>query len=166
MTAYKLQTDLKEELQNIFSGDAFKTPYQDETGADQYSKLNIYPQSLPLRNNNDQEEDEDPYPYIIVRIDSGNMIESKANKVKIRMLIGIYDEDKDTNGHLDVMNIIQKIYERFAKNPLLADKYIMLNDSENPFEWVLQDDDTYPYYFGAIEATWATSAIRRESKYT
>lgn len=163
MTAFELQDDLIEELQFIFAGTQLDSPKFDNEGKTVVTGINLFAQSLPIR---EDDEEEDPYPYIIVRIDSGDMKEGSAHLVKIRILIGIFDESNDTNGHKDVLNVIQKIYERFARNPVLANKYVMQDNSENPFTWVLQDEDTHPYYFGAIEIIWETRAIRRENKYT
>lgn len=164
MTAFELQDDLIEELKIVFSGFLLKTPAIDlESGEPSMSEPNLFSQSLPIRKD---DADDDPYPYIIVRMDSGDMKQDHPHMVKVRIVIGSFDDSTDTNGHKDVLNIIQKIYERFARNPVLANKYVMKDDSENPFTWVLQDDDTYPYYFGAVEVTWETSAIRRESQFT
>jgi hypothetical protein len=163
MTAFELQDDLIEELDLVFTGIQLTTPKLDEVGTAIISAIKIFAQSLPIRS--DDEED-DPFPYIIVRIDSGDMRAGSAHLVKVRVIIGLFDDKNDTNGHKDVLNVIQKIYERFAKNPVLANKYVMQDSSENPFTWVLQDEDTHPYYFGAIDITWETMAIRRESQYT
>jgi len=163
MTAYELQNDLIEELKVMFTGFKLKSPTIDTSGNTTFTEPNIFGQSLPIREN---DEAEDPYPYIIVRLDSGDMKEGSAHLVKTRLMIGTFDDNADTNGHKDILNVIQKIYERFAKNPVLMSKYVMRDDEETPFTWVLQDDDTYPYYFGAIEMVWKTRAIRRESQYT
>ncbi len=159
MTISELQDDLMEELRALFSGFLTKSPQIGDDSKAILSKLNIFGQTLPIG-------EEEPYPYILVRIDSGAMKGDSANLVKVRLFIGTFDDSINANGHKDVINIIQKIYERFAKNPVLASKYAMKNDSENPFAWVLQEKDSYPYYFGTVEFTWETMAIRKESQYT
>jgi len=168
MTAYELQDDLKTELKSIFKGFQLMTPFLDETRKPKMSEPNVFEQSLPIRENDelDNEQDDDPFPYIIIRVDSGSIAGESSHDVKLRMIIGTYDESLETNGHKDILNIIHKIYERFEKNPVLAEKYVMQDNLEHPFNWALQEEDTYPYYFGAIESTWATTAIRRENKYT
>ena len=165
MTAFELQDDLIKELKALFIGFKLKTPNIGDDGNATLSSPNIFGQSLPIREDDDAEDD--PYPYIIVRIDSGDMKgDVVAHLIKTRLLIGAFDDNNNTNGHKDVLNVIQDIYERFSKNPVLANKYVMKQDSETPFTWALQDEDTHPYYFGAIEMIWETRAIRRESKYT
>lgn len=163
MTALFLQEELKIELMNLFHDFHLPTPKLTEDNEVIKSVLNIFEQELPVRA---PDQGDDPYPYIIIKLDTGSAAENEANKVTIRMIIGTFDEAVDTNGHKDVMNIIQKIYARFAETPVLASKYVMLNDEANPFRWALQEERSYPYYFGAIECTFATMAIRRESKYT
>lgn len=164
MTPFKLQDDLIDELKYIFSGSKLQIPRIGINKEKIYSEPNIYGQSLPIRDHDDQEDD--PFPYLIVRIESGEMKGDTPHLVMIRILIGIFDDNNDTNGHKDVLNIIQKVYERFTKNPSLNGKYVMKNDRECPFTWVLQDGDTHPYYFGAIDTTWETRSFRRESPYT
>ena len=60
------------------------------------------------------------------------------------------------------------IYERYAKNPIVHDAKAKIHfDGEQLlFHWVLQDDDTWPYYFGAVQAEFEIMPIERVSKYT
>lgn len=153
MTAFYLQEDLKNELVKIFEGFKLKNIYGEEVN------INVFSQNLPFRNSDDEEE---PFPYIIVRLTEGiiNNAESEQD-VTTQLLIGTYDNSEDANGHKDTINIIQKIHERFFKNPVLAKKYII----QSPFKWVLQEEDTWPYYFGGIEVSWKTRSFEREDKF-
>lgn len=162
MTAYYLQEDLREEIKKIFNGFLLKTPKLDQENKAILSQLNVYDQSLPLQ----ESDEEEPFPYVIVKLDQGNMKEGSAHLVKVRLIIGVYDDDTNANGHKDVLNIIQKIYERFVVNPVLNGRYHMKDDNEFPFLWALPDDDTNPYYFGVVEMTWEVAAMRRESEFT
>lgn len=171
MVASFLQDDLSEELKKIFSG--FKL--MDSKG--KLHDINIFPQSLPMlipkEQSNippeilengliDEEVQEDPFPYIIVRIEDGEIAdEASVQSVNTNILIGVYDDSHAKQGTKDVMNIIQKIYERFAKNPVIAGKYTI----QYPISWALQDEESYPYYFGGMALAWETAAIRREDKY-
>ncbi len=153
MTAFYLQEDLINELKKVFKGFKLKDPYGEE------ADINIFSQNLPFINS---DEEEDPFPYIIVRISEGiiNDIESQQ-EVTTQLIIGTYDDSKEANGHKDTLNIIQKIHERFFKNNVLANKYIM----QTPFKWVLQEEDTNPYYFGGIEVSWETRTIEKEDRF-
>ena len=105
---------------------------------------------------------EDPYPYIIVRVEQGK-IEGidQEQTVFVNLIIGVIDRGYENQGHKDVLNIIQKIYERFAKNAILAKKY----ECTMPIEWALQDEESFPYFFGGMALQFETIRIRREDPY-
>lgn len=153
MTVFYLQEDLIDELKKVFKGFKLKDPYGNE------SDINIFSQNLPLIN---IDEEEEPFPYIIVRVTEGaiNDIESEQ-ELTTQLLVGIYDDSQEANGHKDILNIIQKMHKRFFKNNVLANKYVM----QTPFKWVLQEEDTNPYYFGGIEVSWKTRTIEKEDKF-
>lgn len=75
---------------------------------------------------------------------------------------------QNRQGYRDVLHIIQEIYGRYAKNPMVRIK----PDSGNavggpwsivyPIKWVTQQDDTHPYYFGAMSLKFEAPAVRQE----
>ena len=115
MTAQILQEELVKEIGVIFRNDLFK----DSTG--EYTKMNVYEQNLPIR----QDEDApDPIPYVIVRLETGQSSSGFApQEVFVTLLIGYFDDDAGNNGHKGVLGIIQKIKERFMKEPMLANQF-------------------------------------------
>ena len=133
MVATFLQSELAEELKQILSDIQLKTPQGEK------SSINIFEQLLPMPEPLDQGEiapellenglaeeqtAPDPYPYIVVRIADGEIEdENSAQKVNLTLLIGIFEPDYNKQGHRDILNIIAKIYERFAKFPVLNGKY-------------------------------------------
>ncbi len=171
MVATFLQDELAEELRKIFKGFSLKSP---DGGMD---KIHVFRQLLPMPEPAGQEEippellenglvngitSPDPYPYIIVRIDDGEIENaSSAQMVNINLLIGIYEPDYDKQGHKDVLNIIAKIYERFAKVPVLNGKYTI----QYPVTWALQEEESYPYYFGGMGMAFEIASIVREDRY-
>lgn len=171
MVASFLQDELAEELKVIFDGFHLKDPDGN------LSEINIFAQNLPMPESAAQEEvpieqlengladdvtKEDPYPYIVVRVEDGEIEDpASAQKVSTMLLIGVYDDSYEKHGHKDVMNIIQKIYARFAKVPVLNGKYTI----QYPISWTLQEEESYPFYFGGISLEWETAAIRREDKF-
>lgn len=172
MTALFLQDALCAEIEQITSD----MPLMDPTGAEAH--LKAYKQTLPIKQHStdaetngdfygedlaSEQEGEDPYPYCIVRIVSG-ITENAMSPQNVRTLLifGIYDAGMDAQGHTWILNIIQRIQERFRKNPVLAGQYVM----QDRFEWSLQDEDTYPYYFAGIDVTWDTASVRREDAYS
>lgn len=153
MTATTLQEELVKELEAIFRGDLFK----DSLG--KYVKLNIYEQQLPIR---EGEDAPDPIPYIIVRIETGSTKSGiDPQEVLVTMLFGYFDDDPQNNGHKGVLGMIQKVHERFEKQPMLANQFMF----QDPFDWALQDEESFPYFFGAASMTFKTAAIRKEDKF-
>ena len=172
MIATLVQDDLVEELKTIFRNMTFPDPRGDLV------PLNIYKQDLPIPvaaempftvSDEDLEEgvydarpEETPFPYIIVRVGKGHIADANGEqRVDVDLLIGVIDRDYKNQGHKEVLNIIQKIYERFAKNVILAKKY----ECVAPMDWALQEEGSYPYFFGGMALTFETIAIRREDPY-
>lgn len=153
MTATMLQEELVKEMRNIFKDDLFK----DSLG--KYVKLNIYEQQLPIQ---EDEDAPDPMPYIIVRIETGSTKSgTDPQEVLVTMLFGYFDDDPQNNGHKGVLGMIQKVHERFEKQPMLANQFMF----QDPFDWALQDEESFPYFFGAASMTFKTAAIRKEDRY-
>lgn len=157
MTATNLQTELVNDISEIFHGDLFKN------SLGQYVPLNIYEQYLPIRKD---EDEPDPVPYIIVRIEDGEIKGwTEAQIVRVSLICGCFDDDTSNIGHKTVLGMIQKIEQRYMKETMLANKFVFLNDEKHPFEWVLQDEESFPYYFGAISMSFKTAAVRKEDKF-
>lgn len=154
MTPLELQDELIDELREIFKEYAYKTPLGTRI------PLNIYAQSVPI---NETDDDDDPVPYLIVRLNTGDDdgSQSSFNKVNLVIVVAIYDDELNAQGHRDVLNIIQKIYERFHKNPNLHNKAAYTGE----FHWAAQEDNYYPFYFGACSISFNVAAIRREDEY-
>ena len=172
MIATFLQSELTEELRKIFSDFRLKNPQGDSSG------IKIFEQLLPMSESGESEvippevlenglaEEQtipDPYPYIIVRIEDGEIKdEDSAQEVNVTLLIGVYEPDYDKQGHKDILNIIAKVYERFAKIPILNGKYTI----QYPILWTLQEEESYPYYFGGMTLIFEIAALRREDRYS
>lgn len=173
MIATFLQDDLAADLADIFKHFRLKNPQGETVG------LNIFKQSLPIPTAKDipdtvtdeeleegkynAEAEEDPYPYIIVRVEQGTIDKiDQEQAVIVNLIIGVIDRDYNNQGHKDVLNIIQRVYERFAKNAILAAKY----ECVMPITWALQDEESFPYFFGGMALTFETIPIRREDPFT
>ena len=154
MTPLDLQDELMEEMKRLFSDHLYKAPTGERV------PINVYPQNIPV---NETDDDEDPIPYIIVRLNNGddNGNRDSNNTVKLVIIIGIWDDALDNQGHRDVLNIIQKVYKRFHTNPNLNNKAVYAGE----FNWALQEDTYYPYSFGACSLSFHIPAIRREDPF-
>lgn len=117
MTAQILQEELVKEIGIIFKDDLFKD------SAGEYVKMNVYKQNLPIK----QDEDApDPIPYVIVRVETGQFKGGVApQEVFVTMWIGYFDDNAENNGHNGVLGIIQKIQERFMKEPSSQSNFIL-----------------------------------------
>lgn len=167
MTARELQTAIMDDLNDLFKNRLFKTP--DRTMAPPRS----YRQALPKRSAQDEE---DPFPYIIVRLDHGG-VETKTDphKVAVLLLVGVFDDalgetvaapppedsewDTRNYGYDAVCEIVELIQKHYEQTPSLhnGDFYF-----DGPFHWVVQDEDSYPYYFGACEMEFTLIAPRED----
>ncbi|MCM1189805.1 MAG: hypothetical protein NC541_10985 [bacterium] len=154
MTPLELQDELVDEIRRILDGYTYKTP------EGKHTSIHVFAQNIPM---NETDDEEDPVPYIIVRLNSGedDGTRDSFNTVSIVVIVGIWDDTMDAQGHRDVMNIIQKIYQRFHENPDLARKAAYAGD----FKWAMQDDGYYPYSFGACHMKFSIAAIRREDEF-
>ena len=155
MTARELQHDLAADLLRIFKDRRYLNPRGER------AHLQVFKQNLPKREHGD---DEDPFPYIIVRLDTGGVdTQIDPHRIQVILVIGIYDDDLENNGHEAVLEILEVIQEHYEALPVLNGKFRM----EDPFFWALQDEESYPYFYGAAQMTWSASAPRRKgSKYT
>ena len=155
MTARDLQAAIVDDLKKMFTSSLYKTP------TDEYAPPAVYAQNLPKRQS---EEDPDPFPYVIVRLDSGEIPDpTNPQKVAVLLLIGAYDDAPENQGHMAVMEIMEKIQEHYQNTPNLADlshRQMARLDTETPSNWALQDEESYPYFFGAMNLTWNIAAPR------
>lgn len=150
MNARQLQDALVADLQELFKDRRYETP------AGGTAALSVFPQNLPKR---ESENDDDPFPYIIARIDSGGVeTQTDPHKVAVLLLVGIYDDDAANQGHRAVLEIMEVIQQHFEETPLLDRQFTFVD----PFNWALQDEESYPYFFGAANLTFELPAPRRK----
>lgn len=173
MVATFLQDDLAEELESLFADFRVNSPDGDRV------TLNIFKQFLPIPTAQeipdtvtDLELEEGtynavaeqvPFPYILIRLTDG-VIETIGGEqtVNVNLIIGTVDKSPNNQGYKDVLNIIQKIYERFSKDAILAGRY----ECAMPIEWALQEEESFPYFFGGMALNFKTTPIIREDPYT
>lgn len=174
MIATYLQDDLAKELEGLFSD----SHYYDVDGNP--TSLHVYKQFLPVQGVKDlpegltdeqleegtyyaAESQEDPFPYIIVRVGQGTIEDPNgAETVYVTLLLGVHDKSYNNQGYKDIMHMIQVVHHRFSKNPVLAHSY----ECVMPMQWALQDEESYPYFFGGMALKFQLVPIRREDRYT
>lgn len=156
MTPIMLQKELKKELEELFA--RFSSS---EDAKFKERSVSVYEQSLPLKMEN-EEMDGEMLPYVIVRLSEGELTQwEDAELVKVILVFCTSGLDMKRDGYKDCMNMIQKVKERFLKNPQLGAYFNM----ELPMAWAIQEDESYPIYYGGMELTFACPAIRQESAF-
>ena len=151
MTASILQNELCDELEKMFEHMIFKAPSGEK-------KMKTYKQCVPLNRGNDEEDDE-PQPYIVVKLVDGNT-EIAQGDCNILLLISIYDDDSNMQGHKTVLNIINDIQQRFIETPVLGKYFI----AKPKITWSLQEEDTdetWPYFYAGMYLSFEMPGINR-----
>lgn len=147
MTARELQEAIRKDLTALFERDRYKTPDGGEAAP------GVYKQALPLLNSDDED---DPFPYIIVRLDSGGIdTPTDPHKIAVLLVIGIFDDNQQNNGHETVLEIIERIQQHYEEIPALGEFQFT-----DPFGWALQDEQSYPYFYGAANLSFNAPAPR------
>ncbi len=154
MVPVQFVEDLAVELKLVLSHMNLKAPEGKDT------EINIFQYGLPKEKAN--EDSKKKFPYVLILPQEGAIPDSLSEqKVKLQLLIGIYDNDNTNHGKKDVLNVINDICERFLKDPILKGQYY----AEEEITWVLDTEDVHPYHYGAVSIVFNIPAFRRESKY-
>lgn len=155
MTPIQLMESLKKELEEVLRHLQFPDELSGKT-----TGINIYSFGIPQEKT--AEDKKKRFPYVLLLPDEGSIEDSSSpQKVGIKLLIGIYDRGMENQGKMLVMNVINDIYERFMVTPVLeggcyADEKII---------WVVDQEEEYPYHYGAIWLVFNIPAFRRENEY-
>ena len=161
MVASDLQSELVEEiteiLKDVSSVNDSGEPVEGFTG---------YEQFLPVLKNDDDDPDQF-FPYFIVRLDSAKTEDDgDLWTATVDILLGVHDEDTENNGHKVILNAITRITTRFSQDAVLARNRNIAFRCLPEMEWGLQDEDTYPYFFGGIQLKfWMPKPERKEPDY-
>ena len=125
-----------------------------------------YPQFLPKLVNDDDTEDV-YFPYFLVRISNGEVDENDGWplwRVSVTVLLGIHDDRTENQGHYSILTAITRITSHFDSTAVLGEaRHISYRCDSSKTAWALQDEDTYPYYFGAVSLQfWLPMMGRKE----
>lgn len=153
-TPYLLQDALVNEIEALLAG------FETLNAAGEPATMNVYPQSLPAKV---EEDDSEHFPYIIVRVvDGGVASEDEPDTCRIVLVVGVYDEQSDRQGNKIVLNVLQRIRTHLLSKRIINKQFRI----DYPCEWsVYDDEDLHPYYFGAVETNWTLPAIRQEVEF-
>lgn len=150
MNARLLQDDMVADLTSLLQNRRYNKP---DGGT---AAISVFAQNLPKRQS---ENDDDPFPYVIVRLNNGNIEnQTSPHKVSVYLLVGIYDDAMENQGHRAVLEIMEVIQQHYEETPLLSGKFVFTD----PVNWALQDEESYPYFFGGLEISVQLQAPRRK----
>lgn len=156
MTKKYLQDALVEETKKILKD------IQTRSMTGEKRSVRIFPQRLPIMSE-DEDDETKLFPYAIIRIgDAKTSEDDDVWHVTVDWLLGVYDDDQSGQGHLHIMTMIERITDRFIAEPLLDHKY----RAEQNMETALQDEDTFPFYFGGVEMSFMVPKIGRRDDYS
>jgi hypothetical protein len=161
MTAAMLLDALRADLEGVFEGFALQTDAQTDAGAgcspSEAGELPA-PGAGPIRfflQNLPAPEMEDAFfPFVILRCNKLVDMEGVPYaRAEVALVIGVYDPEDTFQGYRDVMNMQEKIRQRFLRDPLLDGRFVL----EMPLECYAADDFsdvTYPYFYGGVSTVW------------
>lgn len=113
----------------------------------------------------DSEDDSDRYfPYFIVRLEAGDTEEdTEPWTVAVSIYVGIHDDGTDNQGHETLLLALSRIVDRFSREATLGASRYKAFRCQPEMHWKLQDDDTFPYFFGAVRLSfWVPKALRED----
>ena len=134
------------------------------TRADEQKQVgfNGFIQQLPVLQNDDEDRDQF-FPYYIVRLMEANT-ESDTDfwTWTVAIYLGIHDEGAENQGHFSLLNAMTRITNRFGREAVLGSPHHVGFRCLPNMNMTLQDEDTYPYFFGAVLMQFAAPKITRE----
>ena len=151
MTPLILQNTIVEEIKEITKGMLEDNPKDGLTG------IRVFPQYLPDRKSY---SDPDSFPFVAVRLTKGKNEIDQDSEAEIYLLIGNYDEKDDNQGQRLILNIIQRITEKFCKDTIVGGFFEYLGG-----ELALQEESAAPYFFGAFATKWKFKGIEKENSF-
>ena len=150
------QDALVEMLEELFKGKVYN-------GQQGMKPLKVYKQDLPIPEDNDEDVDTDQAcaPYVVVQMTGGQIADERSPQiVEFSIIICAYDRGKDRGGWQDVTNIKERIIQRVCTAPYFGGSYTILK----PIAWAIQQDDTAPYYYGAITLNCTAPAMVQDAE--
>ena len=150
-----LQRAVMDDLRKLFKNDRFKAP---DGGT---ASMKVYKQQLPklpLQDDEDEADGSDLFPFIVVRVMSGKIESPDAShEVTLLLWIGVFDDDLKNEGHDAVLEIIERVQQHYQEKPTLGAAFF-----KDPFEWALQDEESFPFFYGGCSLTFQLPAPRVE----
>ena len=153
-TFKELQDDLITEVESIL-----KDVRTDDTDDNEVTGFKGYAHRLPIL----QSDEDDPaqyFPYFIVRFSGAKTADDDdCWHVDTDIIIGVHDM-ATSDGHEHILIAIQRIADRFAEDAWMGNYR-----ADQDIEWAIAEEDTYPFYFGAVAIKFSAPKIGRKEMY-
>lgn len=117
-----------------------------------------YEQNLP-QITEDEEDISEFFPFALVKIAPGWSTKDDEDTwhATVDIIFGIFDEDTRSAAYETLVNMIEKVTNRFNYEHLLDGSY----RAEPAMTTEIQDDQPYPYSYGGVEMTFTLPKIER-----
>lgn len=156
MTPIVLLDDLQKFIEENTADILLETKVRTGTPTRKERAARVYQMGLPKKDDNTQQ-----VPYILLKVltgaDEKEEQQPKSSEVRVRMIVATYSQDGE-QGPLALLNLILRIRERLQKQHIIGGRFCL----EYPFEYLLYQDTTPPYYLGEIMTIWSIPTIERE----
>lgn len=149
MTDLALQKDIIDELKNFFEKDEIMMIRGKE-----FAEMHVYQQDLPIK---DEEDDEELRNYVLVVVGDQD-VEGDEWVTEVHFAINIEDRDRDRSGNINVLYIMNEIYNHFMKKGIVG-KHCRMDKKAHKR---LNMDAFYPYYEGDLITTWRLPLAQEE----
>lgn len=159
-------TEFQTELVHLMEGLLKDMHFTDPDGGD-VTGARVYAQYLPVSVENDEDEAKQ-FPYCIVRILEGKTADDNDYwHVTTDLLFGVYDGGDSRDGYQQVATMVQRTINRFAAKPGFGKAPFSgtMYRAEQDIAWQLQDTDSWPYFFGGVEISFALPKIERSDEF-
>lgn len=121
------------------------------------TKFNVYKQNLPPKKD---AKDDSMYPFCLITLVDGEQDEEAIQDVVFTF--GVKDSNSDYQGFRDVVNAIEKVRSFLIGNQEIGERFCL----KFPLRWTYPDStETYPFYFGAIIATYTIPQINMNNQF-
>lgn len=155
-TPTDLQLMLNADIEETLSQVALLNPKGDTVS------MKAYSQYLPIPQSTDEDDENDLVPYTLTKIQTGEKDGSDPFVITIGLVICVCNYGPNREGHFDLMNVIQRLESRFAKN-----NHVGNFEVQPSFDFALQESDTHPFYYaGVILKFNAPKTIKEDSFFT
>ncbi|MDO4495181.1 MAG: hypothetical protein Q4B62_05260 [Clostridiaceae bacterium] len=138
-TIADLQKLLNEDIEETLS----QVPLIKPSG--ETAQIKAYSQFLPIPQSTDEDDENDFVPYVVTKIQTGEKNETDPFVITVGLIICVCNFGMNREGHFDLLNIIQRLENRFARR-----SYVGNFEVQPSFEFALQESDTHPFYYAGV----------------